>query len=184
LNDASIRSTGTVTRDSESVRAKKPVYWKIVVALVIIALIGISAYALAITPTATILTPFFAAGFVACAGFGWFWMGVDAIPGKRKRSRGLLHGWFIVGVVLFVGIILTYVPVVAPLGYALFPAFVLSLAGKLAWTYGYKSRILYCQRCGTYRWFHPMNGNWYCSKHGHKWYDAESATVTMQSKEE
>jgi hypothetical protein len=155
-------------------QGRKPLFWIIGVVVVIIALIGISAYAIAITPVATILTPLFWVGAVGSVGFGWKWMGVDTIPGKRKRPRGLFHSWLVVGLAFFLGVLLTYVPLVAPIGYAFFPAFVLSMAGKLAWTYGYNGRIRFCQRCATYRWFLRMDGEWYCSKKGHKWYGTDS----------
>ena len=146
---------------------------------VVIALIGISTYAIAITPLATILTPFFWVGAIASAGFGWIWMGVDTIPGKRKRSRGLFHSWLVVGLLFFLGVFLTYVPLISPIGYAFFPAFVLTMAGKVAWNYGYNGRIRFCLRCDRYRWFLRMDGEWYCNKKGHKWYGTYSTSSKL-----
>ena len=177
LNCHSGEPSETPSNNLESAQRGKPFFWIIGVVLVILALIGISAYAIAITPMATILTPLFWLGAVAAAGFGWVWMGVDAIPGKRKRSRGLFHGWLVVGLVLFLGVLITYIPVIAPIGYAFFPAFILAMSGKTAWTYGYNGRIRFCQRCATYRWFLRMDGDWYCNKRGHKWYGTDSTMM-------
>ena len=180
MSEHSVEPTENSVHNLEKMQKRKPVFSIIGLSFVILALIGISLYAIAITPLAIMITPFFWVGAVACGGFGWVWMGVDAIPGKRKSLRGPFHSWLVVGLAFFLGVLLTYVPVIAPAGYAFFPAFVLSMAGKLVWTYGYNGRIRFCRKCAHYRWFLRLDGDWYCNRKGHKWYDPEDSTVGPQ----
>ena len=147
----------------------KPYRRELGLGLGIFGLVVISSYALSITPVAFFIDWKYWAGFLGFASLGWLWIGVDAIPGKRRRSKSLLQSWLVVGLLLIIGGSLGSVPLLLPVADSVFAAFFLSLGAKAAWTYLIRGGLKYCVRCGEYRWFLRMNGELYCSKHGHKW---------------
>lgn len=156
------------------IRNKKPIRWVLGLIIGQAAIVGLAAYAVWITPSSDMLTILFWIGAVPFGVFGWLWMGADAIPGKRKRSRGAVHSWTIVGLAFIIGGFIGYIPLISPIAYGLFPAFLLSMAARVGWNYWYNGRLRFCNRCMTYRWFFRFQGEWYCNKLGHKWYEINS----------
>lgn len=147
----------------------KPYRRELGLGLGIFALVVIASYAWSITPIAIFFDWRYWAGFLLFAALGWKWIGVDAIPGKRRRSKSLLQSRLVVGLLLILGGSLGAVPLLRPAADSIFAAFFLSLGAKVAWTYMIRGGLRYCVGCGEYRWFLRMNGELYCNKHGHKW---------------
>jgi hypothetical protein len=81
----------------------KPYRREIGLGLGIFGLVIISSYALSITPVGVFFDWKYWAGFLGFASLGWVWVGVDSIPGKRKRSMGLLQSRLVVGLLLIIG---------------------------------------------------------------------------------
>src|SRR5438552_18871848 len=108
----------------------KPYRRELGLGLGIFGLVVISSYALSITPVAFFIDWKYWAGFLGFASLGWLWIGVDAIPGKRRRSKRLLQSWLGVGLLLIIGWCLGSVPLLLPVPDSFFSAFFVSLGAK------------------------------------------------------
>jgi hypothetical protein len=169
LNQLGLKPERTDADHIKEPKKRKPLSWIAGLWLLVLSMVLISVYTLSITPPKVLVDWRFATAFIGWFAFLWLWLGNDAVPGRRKASKGSRHSWLVMGLALIIGGGLGYISGLAPVGYSVFAAFSLSSGAKIGWVYGLRGRIRYCPRCGTFTWHVPIEGSVFCNKCGHRW---------------
>ena len=115
---------------------------------------------------------FFAAEYLlpsaAWMGLGWWWIGVEPIPGRRPAKKRLQGNWLVpaagLALTLAVGSVLN-------VGTYLAPAFAWVFFGaalKLSVYALFFERHAYCNKCDATRWFQRYDDAWYCPRCGRR----------------
>jgi len=129
----------------------------------------VSSYLFVITPVSIVQMPLYALSLIGSAVLARLFLPIRQTIPKRRRGRGPLAGWGVLALVwITVATLGRLSDALLPIVYGMV-GFPLAWTALLVWELLWKTKLLPCSKCATFKYFLRVKRNWFCSNCGSRY---------------